>query len=102
MFFLVRGELPPAPLRAFTGLPAPSTGCTRSLEALLHGDLTTSFLWNPFAVPILVLLAANLFWLANLALRGRPLRLPNTVLSLWVVLLLFAWIAKFILGPQYW
>jgi hypothetical protein len=102
LYFLAQGRFPPAPLRAITGLPAPSTGCTRSLEALLQGHLLDSFRWNPFSVPILLLLIVSVSWIGVQALRGRTLRLPNGFLGLWAALLLSAWIAKFILGPQYW
>ena len=102
IFWLVRGQFPPAPLHALTGLPAPSSGCIRALQALLHGDIIASFLWNPFAVPITLLLAINFLWLMMLLIRRRPLRLPTTIFSIWAIMLVAAWIAKFVLGSQYW
>ncbi|MDY7011617.1 MAG: hypothetical protein SVV80_12845, partial [Planctomycetota bacterium] len=36
VFWLVRGKLPPALFLAITGLPSPTTGCTRSLQSLLQ------------------------------------------------------------------
>ena len=42
--------LPPCPLRALTGLYCPGCGSTRTLHALLHGDLATAMAMNPLLV----------------------------------------------------
>lgn len=101
-YWLVQGRLPPAPLKAVTGLPAPTTGCTRSLTCLLHGDVGAALRWNLFAVPIAALFALSLGWLAVRSLRRRPLLLPTSFLYVWAVLLLVAWGTKLLGDPRYW
>lgn len=100
--WLAAGRIPPSVLRALLGLPCPTTGCTRSIVALLHCDLRGALLWNPFTVPILILLAVSLGMLFVAGLRRRELVLPRWVGTAWLTLLLAAWIAKFLLGRAYW
>lgn len=96
------GRIPPSVLRALFGLPCPTTGCTRSLVGLLHGDARASVLWNPFTVPIAILLAVSLGMLFPAALRKRELVLPKWVGAAWLGVLLAAWVTKFLLGRAYW
>ncbi len=95
-------RLPPSPLTWLTGMPSPTTGCTRSLRALLHGDLARSLEFHPGTVPILVLLAVTLLALGVRLSRRQPLRLPAGFLYAWLVVLALSWAAKFLLGAQYW
>ena len=56
-------------IKQATGVPCPSCGTTRAIDALLHGHFTESVLLNPFG--LLVFMAMVLFpvWvLADLAL----------------------------------
>lgn len=94
--------MPPAPFKAVTGLPAPTTGCTRSLSCILHGDVGAALRWNLFAVPIAALFALSLGWLAVRLLRGRPLLLPSFFLYIWSAILLLAWVTKLLGSPLYW
>jgi hypothetical protein len=100
--WLVSGRIPPSVLLVFLGLPCPTTGCTRSLLALLHGDLRASLLWNPFTIPILFLLMLSLHSLVLAAVRKRELVLPGWMGTAWWAVLLMAWISKFMLGRAYW
>jgi hypothetical protein len=102
LFHLAHGALPSAPLHAITGLPAPTTGCTRSLLRLLKGDLAGSFAFNPFAVPIALLFAASLAGLAARLVRRRKLILPSAFLYLWLATLSLAWLSKLLGNPRYW
>ena len=43
-----------------TGLPAPTTGTTRSAKALLEGELANSLYYNPMTVPSMALVALAL------------------------------------------
>lgn len=101
-YWLGQGRLPPAPFKAITGLPAPTTGCTRSLSCLLHGDVDAALRWNLFAVPIAALFALSLGWLAVRLPRGRPLLLPSFFLYIWSAILLLAWVTKLLGSPLYW
>lgn len=100
--WLASGRIPPSVLRTLLGLPCPTTGCTRSLVSLLHGNLHASLLWNPFTVPILILLGVSLQMLFLAALRKKELVLPKWVGTAWWSVLLMAWLSKFLLGRAYW
>ncbi len=102
LYWLARGQLPPAPIRAITGLPAPTTGCARSVRCMLRGDLGAAFDLNPFTVPISVLFAASLAWLAVRLVQGRRLVLPRAFLYLWIAVLSAAWLAKLLGDRAYW
>lgn len=61
--------------KAFTGLPCPSCGSTRTAACLAHGNLPAAFAMNPLAAAVLLALVA---WaIADLVLmtRGRALGL---------------------------
>jgi hypothetical protein len=99
---LASGILPPSLFLAATGLPCPTTGCARSMVRLLHGDLAASLRANAFTVPICILLAASLGWLARAALTRRVLRLPAFLGWAWLIVLVAAWILKLLGSPAYW
>jgi len=101
-YWLLRGKTPPSLLVALFGVPCPTTGCSRSLAALLRGDLRSSVLWNPFALPILALFTASLLILFSQAVRRAELVLPKWMGTAWAGLLAAAWLLKFLLGPAYW
>jgi hypothetical protein len=46
-----------------TTLPCPSCGSTRSMKAILQGDLAAGFNWNPVGFILLFLLAIVPLWL---------------------------------------
>jgi len=92
--WLSLGRPAPSLFTGLTGLPCPTTGGTRSLHALLAGDLTGSFTYNPMTVPILGLLTATLAVLTSRALRRQRLSLPTGYLYAWFGLLSAAWLIK--------
>jgi hypothetical protein len=94
--------LPPSLLLALTGLPAPTTGMTRSLLCLCRADFRQSFLWNAMALPMALLFAVCLLWILFLAVGGRKVVLPQWVLHCWGAFLIVAWVGKFAFGPAYW
>ena len=98
----IHGQLAPSMLLAFTGLPAPTTGVTRSLQHLWAGDVWTSLHYNPMSVPILLLIATTIAIIARRGLHKQRLVLPPAVALAWACVLGIGWIAKFILGPAYW
>jgi hypothetical protein len=100
--WLASGKIPPSALREIFGIPCPTTGCTRSLTALRHGQLIASLLWNPFMVPILILFGISLQILLLAALRKKEITLPKWLGTAWWCILLTAWAAKFIIGRAYW
>jgi hypothetical protein len=100
--WLVSGKLPSSMLLAILGIPCPTTGLTRSLASLLHGDFRASLLWNPFTIPFLILLALSLHALSLAALRKKELLLPKWMAAAWYAVLVMAWLSKFLLGRAYW
>jgi hypothetical protein len=101
-YWLAQGRIPPSLLLGLTGLPAPTTGMTRSTLALLQGDWEAGFLWNPFTLPfcaLLMLTAAELAW--KRARAGR-LILSKPLALAWPAVLFAAWITKLSMGPRWW
>ena len=100
--WLIRGLLPPAPILYLTGIPAPTTGFTRSLVFLWRGDWRTSLHCNCFGIPIAILFAASIAILAARLVRRQKLLLPQAFLYMWVGILSIAWVAKLLAGRAYW
>jgi len=100
--WLASERIPPSLLRGLFGIPCPTTGCTRSLIFLFHGNLQASLLWNPFTVPILILLIDSSQILFLCALREMELVLPKWIGTAWWSILVLAWVSKFLIGPAYW
>jgi hypothetical protein len=46
------------PFKLMTGLPCPGCGMTRSVVALLHGDLTVSAYFHPLGAPFVLAMLA--------------------------------------------
>ena len=90
-------------LLEFAGIPAPTTGMTRSWMHLLSGETVEALLWNPMTVPVTLLYGATLVWLAYaVTLRRTEVRLPTFMLGAWAVLLSVAWCVKLLQGPSWW
>jgi hypothetical protein len=51
-------------VRHFLHFPCPSCGSTRSVLALLQGDLAGGFYWNPLGIVIFSILLATPIWMA--------------------------------------
>src|SRR5437899_2379163 len=87
VYWLTRGRIPPSLFLALTGLPAPTTGGTRSILRLLEGDWRESLRCHPLAVPIALLFLLSLGWLLGRGLTRRRLVLPEWFLWTWGVCL---------------
>ena len=67
----------PCPFRAVTGWDCPLCGGTRMGDALLHGDVSAAFGFNPLAVVgLLVLGMLGVLWAVEAA-GGPAVRLPR-------------------------
>ncbi len=84
----IQGRAAPSMLTGLTGLPAPTTGGTRSFRALLAGDVATSLYFNPMAAPIVALIIVTIFQIVRF---GRAKR---WVFGAWVAILSLAWVLK--------
>lgn len=100
--WIASGRVPPSMLQAFTGIPCPTTGCTRSLIAFLHGQWAEAFCWNPLTLMYVGLLVCSAFLLGRQFWRGERLRLRPLVGWLWAIFLAVGWGAKFLIGSRYW
>ena len=94
LFWLTQGRIPPALFLALTGLPAPTTGGTRAMLHLAHGEWRASLIANPMAVPITVLFGLSVGWLLYRGLRQRRWSLPAGCLLAWLSVLGVAWAIK--------
>jgi hypothetical protein len=93
VYWLAAGRVPPSMLTGLTGLPAPTTGGTRSVTALLDGDLPRSLYYNAMTIPILGLLTITV---SQVLLKGRG---DNWLVTAWVAVLSVAWVGK-LLSPS--
>ena len=96
------GMVPPSILLGVFGIPAPTSGMTRSTLALLDGDWSAAFLWNPFTLPFYAVLAWTAIEVTARLLRKQRLVISKPLAITWPTILLAAWITKFVLGPQWW
>jgi hypothetical protein len=102
IFHIAHGRLPSSILKEITGLPCPTTGCTRSILSLLEGKIYESFLWNPLSIPFVVLLLISLVTLSRNWLIENDAKISKTLAYAWISSLSAAWIAKFIIGSSRW
>jgi hypothetical protein len=96
------GSRAPALSLALFDIPAPTTGGSRALRALLEGRVVDSLAWNPMALPIVLLLLMSIGVLAHRLARRDRIVLPRRIAWAWLVTLALAWGAKLIAGPRYW
>ncbi len=69
----------PCPFRLITGWDCPLCGGTRMGSALLHGDLSAAFWFNPVAlVGLVVVTVLGVIWTIE-ALGGPSVRLPRSM-----------------------
>lgn len=101
-YWLALGKVPPSLFQLFTHLPCPTTGCTRSLRALMQGDVGTSLLWNPFTLVFLALFTYSVLTLVNDYRKKRVLSLTRGIGIAWLLTLTVAWIFKLCQDPQWW
>jgi hypothetical protein len=96
-------------LKTATGLPCPACGTTRAVDALLGGQLVEAVQWNPFGVPVTLILLFAPLWIArDFALRSdsffRFYQKAESRLNKWgialplIALVLANWIWNFYKG----
>jgi hypothetical protein len=102
VYWLSHATVPPSLLKALTGLPAPTTGGTRSVRHILAGNWGESLRYNAMTLPIGLLLVTSLACLGWQGLRGRRLSLPTWMVWSWAAVLSIAWALKLCSDPRYW
>jgi hypothetical protein len=50
------------PVKELTGYPCPACGSTRSVTALIRGDIARAWYWNPFGFIILIIMMVSPVW----------------------------------------
>jgi hypothetical protein len=91
----------PCPFRAITGWDCPLCGGTRMGEALLHGDVSAAFGFNPVAlIGLCVAGVLGVLWAVEAAggptvrlPRALSMRLQRIAVSLWLIAALVAAVA---------
>lgn len=58
-------------IKGVTGVPCPSCGTTRAIEALLRGRFMDSLLLNPFGIVVLSVMIVFPLWIAADLVLGR-------------------------------
>jgi hypothetical protein len=101
-YWLSRGRLAPSILLEVFHVPVPTTGFTRSWISLYQGRWRDFFLWNPFSIPLVILLFLSVTSLGRSYLRGRKLLLERPLAWGWLTVLLAAWVTKLVMGPDWW
>lgn len=100
--WLAAGMIPPSILLGVFGIPAPTTGMTRSTMAFLEGKWSTAFLWNPFTLPFYAVLLWTAIEITRKSFCKRRLVFSKPLLIAWCGILAAASITKFAMGPQWW
>lgn len=99
------GVMIPCPFKAVTGIPCPSCGGMRSLDALIHGELIQALCINPLSVLLIIGIACSCLWLTWDLLRGtntfnKTIKKLNNRSVLWFVIALLVanWCRNIFLG----
>ena len=61
-----------------------------------------SFRWNAVTVPIIVLFIVTQFFIVRCLVTRTAVRLNDSVLFVWTVLLVVAWVCKLLGSSNYW
>jgi hypothetical protein len=93
--------LPPCPFRVMTHLPCPGCGMTRSVAALLHGNLALSFRYHPLGAPLVLgalgCLALPLVPVDTARKLARRAPRQQTIALIAFVLLIAVWLVRVVL-----
>ena len=82
---------PPCPYLTLTGLACPGCGLTRSMHALLHGNVALAFAWNPWifvSAPLALVFAG----LGRATDQARAARLRTAVAWFGLILTVLFWV----------
>lgn len=91
LYFLSVGRIPPSILYHTTGVPAPTTGCSRALAALLDFRVRESLTLNPFLLVFTTLLLLTLVCLMRQHREIREWLIPPNLTTAWFLALVCGW-----------
>lgn len=95
-YWLSQWRVPKSMLTALTGLPAPTTGGTRSFLCLCRLQWVESLYYNPMTIPILVIGCVSVVQLLRLR------KVTASVGRAWFTILIAAWFLKLLSPPETW
>jgi hypothetical protein len=81
-------------IKNITGVPCPSCGSTRSVSAILHGDIRSAIRFNPFGLIITLIMIISPLWILYDAGAGKDtflrfyFRLNDFFNQKWVVIIM--------------
>jgi hypothetical protein len=52
-------------LKTATGFPCPACGTTRAVDSLLQGQVWEAIQWNPFGLPVAIIMVVVPLWIAR-------------------------------------
>lgn len=102
LYWLSQLRIAPSLFQTLTGLPCPTTACTRSFFALARGDWQESLRFNALLIPICLLTIASVVQLFRQLVTRHKLALSRVLAILWGVILPLAWVLKLAGDPHYW
>jgi len=91
VWWLSQYRLPPALSLGLLGIPAPTTGMTRSTIALWRGDFATSLVYNPATLILWLLIVVTPVVLTYRAFRIHAVSMPTWLVWSWGITLSMAW-----------
>lgn len=87
--------------KSITGLPCPSCGYSTAIGCMLSGDVGHSFMHNPGWI-FWVVLQLTLVYIGIVSvIKGRQSIIPGKLIIPLAGLIILTWIAKFVIGPEY-
>jgi hypothetical protein len=87
--------------KSITGVPCPTCGYSTAIGCLLAGNFKHSFLHNPGWIIWVVFQTGLVFIGIKSILTGRQVVIPGGLVYLLSVLIVLTWVAKFIIGSEY-
>lgn len=87
--------------KSITGLPCPSCGYSTAIACLISGDVGHSFLHNPGWIFWLALQALLVYLGIRSIFTGRQMVITGRMIIPMALLIILTWIAKFVIGTEY-
>ena len=97
LYWFTQGRLAPSMLLGFTGIPAPTTGMTRSFMALLSLDIQLSLSYNPFTLITIALIIRSSIIFINRYLLGKNQSLSYFMQWSWIITLSASWLYQLVI-----
>ncbi|MFC2098240.1 DUF2752 domain-containing protein [Bacteroidota bacterium] len=87
--------------KSITGLPCPTCGYSTAIGCLLSGNIAHSFLHNPAWIFWLGLQVVLVFIGIKSLITGKQALISLKLIIGLAVILMLTWVAKFIIGPEF-